>query len=69
MIPDYLIIEEKRRQERERNERSQRMPLRIPLPMHERPYEPEVHDEDSTNDAPERGVCIIDLNTYETTRL
>lgn len=68
MIPDYLIIEEQRRKERELREQAQPVPLRIPLPMHDIPSVPSSH-ETHTNDPPERGVCIIDLNTYETTRM
>lgn len=68
MIPDYLIIEEQRRKERELREQAQPIPLRIPLPMHEMPDVPPSRDV-HTHDSDERGVCIIDLNTFETTRM
>lgn len=68
MIPDYLIIEEQRRKERELHERSSPIPLQIPVPLHDFPLPSPNHDSQTT-DVPERGALIIDLNTYETTRL
>lgn len=70
MIPDYLIIEEQRRRERELEEQSRQMPLRIPMPPQDYYNEPEPRDSaTSTSDVSKRGACIIDLNTYDTTRI
>jgi len=68
MIPDYLIIEEQRRKERELHDQPQQIPLQIPVPMHDFPLPPPTHEPQNT-DVSERGVLIIDLNTYETTRI
>lgn len=69
MIPDYLIIEEQRRRERELEEQSRQIPLRIPMPPQDYYNEPEPRDSTITSDVSKRGACIIDLNTYEITRI
>lgn len=70
MIADYLIIEEQLRRERELEEQPQQIPLRIPTPQHDYYNEQEPRESTTTtsNDS-KRGACIIDLNTYESTRI
>ena len=66
MIPDYLIIEEQLRREREEQEE----PLQVPL--HAPSASPSYWPEDEGSDAPapsDRGAYIIDMNDYTVTRL
>lgn len=66
MVPDYLIIEEQLRREREQEELSRQVPLHAPIPTPSLWYEEERSKEPST---PERGAYIIDLNDYSVTRI
>lgn len=66
MVPDYLIIEEKLRREREEREHSYQVPLQAPTPPESIWYEERQPEKPPT---PERGAYIIDLNDYSVTRI
>lgn len=66
MIPEYLIIEEKRRRERERSEHFAQLPLYAPQP--EPPREVERKREDA-NDEPTSSVIVIDLSDFSESSL
>lgn len=64
MIPEYLIIEEQRRKERE--SAYEPLPLHAPMPA---PNPWQEHEDEEKSPATERGAYIIDLNDYSVTRL
>lgn len=66
MIPDYLIIEEQLRREREQNEQFHQVPLHAPMPAPPHWIEEEREEKP---EAPQRGAYIIDLNDYTVTRI
>lgn len=66
MIPETLIIEERRRRERE--QAWEPIPLHAPTPMPYRP-EPQRDSGESERGDARRGVIIIDIADYSETRL
>lgn len=68
MVPDYLIIDEQRRREQE-DTAIQRLPLHPPLPPFDILPDDTKPTEYDISETVERGVYIIDMNTFETTRL
>lgn len=64
MIPEYLIIEEQRRRERE--SAYEPLPLHAPMPSSNLWQE---REEEEKAPASERGAYSIDLNDFSVTRL
>ena len=65
MIPDYLIIEDELR--RERDKLSPEMPLHAPMPLP--PLPPEEAPGTASTPESNRGAWIVDLDDFSVVRL
>lgn len=67
MVPDYLIIEEEKRREREELLRD--VPLHAPSPLPVAPLWPDDEPRLEESSSSERGAWIINLDDFSVVRL